>query len=136
MPSQLAGDGGPPTKWSFSSAVTTNSVFAVVILSALRRAKNFPKALSYVRVGDVAVDHRHAALQHRGQISQTLRGRGIERIWEARIAFGILDHIAVEVLDRTARRDLRLDIGIAEQCTEALILNPAVGWGCPVCDVR
>ena len=39
-PSHPAGDGGPPTKWSFSSAVTTNSVFAGVIPSRVSRSKN------------------------------------------------------------------------------------------------
>jgi hypothetical protein len=46
MPSQPAGDGGPPTKWSFSSAVMMKSVFSLVIPSLARRAKNWPKALS------------------------------------------------------------------------------------------
>jgi len=35
-----------PAKWSFSSAVMTNSVLSLVIPSAARRAKNLLKAAS------------------------------------------------------------------------------------------
>src|ERR687887_2629373 len=37
----------PPAKWSFSSAVTTNSVLCFVIPSFFSRAKNAPNASSY-----------------------------------------------------------------------------------------
>jgi hypothetical protein len=37
----------PPAKWSFSSAVSTNSVFCFVIPSRCRRAKKVANAWSY-----------------------------------------------------------------------------------------
>ena len=43
-PLQPAGDGGPPTKWSPSSAVITNSVLAGVIPCAASARKNVPNA--------------------------------------------------------------------------------------------
>jgi len=45
-PSQVAGVGEEPTKWSPSSTVTTNSVFDLLIPSSPRRLKNLPNALS------------------------------------------------------------------------------------------
>ena len=46
-PSQFAGVGGPPAKWSFSSDVTTNSVLRVEIPSRPSRSKKDANALSY-----------------------------------------------------------------------------------------
>ncbi len=43
-PLQLAGEGEPPTKWSPSSAVITNSVLALVIPALARPVKKVPKA--------------------------------------------------------------------------------------------
>ncbi len=45
-PSQFAGLGLPPVKWSFSSAVTTNSVLDLSIPSLASRVKNWPNAVS------------------------------------------------------------------------------------------
>jgi hypothetical protein len=41
---QFAGLGGPPTKWSPSSAVITNSVLALVMPALARPAKKVPNA--------------------------------------------------------------------------------------------
>ena len=46
-PSQFEGEGSPPTKWSFSSAVMTKSVFLDVIPSCCSRAKKSAKAWLY-----------------------------------------------------------------------------------------
>ena len=46
MPSQPAGLGDEPTKWSPSSTVNTNSVFDLLIPSAASRSKNCPNAAS------------------------------------------------------------------------------------------
>ena len=45
-PSQPAGDGGEPTKWSPSSLVNTKSVLLLSIPSAASRVKNLPNAVS------------------------------------------------------------------------------------------
>ena len=80
-----------------------------------------------MRIRNVAVNHRNAIFQHRRKIAQRLRSGRIERIRKAGVTFGILDHIAVEILDRSARRDLRLDIGVAEECAKAVIPTGFVG---------
>src|SRR5215831_407360 len=130
MPSQFAGLGGPPTKWSFSSGVTTNSVLSLVMPSLARRAKNLPKRgviflqlgdiagfagtegprtkAVVMRIGDIEVDHLHTGLQHHHSVAERLRRQRAESIRKARAAERVSDHVAVEVLHRAALRDHRL----------------------------
>src|SRR6516162_1252786 len=87
----------------------------VVVSFELSDIARFTRAVSaasgkmvVVRVGDVAIDDWHATLEHGGEIAQALRRGWVERIGETRVAAGVLGYIAVEILDRTAGRDLRL----------------------------
>ena len=81
--------------------------------------------LIVMRVGDIQIDDRHTRLEHRGRVSERLRGRRIKPR-KARIAMAVGDDIAIEVFDRTAGRNLRLDIGIAVERVEPDIASRLV----------
>ncbi len=83
------------------------------------------KVIAVVRVFDVAIDDRHARLEHCRQIAQRLRRRGIEA-WKARVACParpIRNGDAVEILDnhRGAMIERRCHIFVAEEGLEAII---------------
>src|SRR5215472_17602817 len=150
MPSQFAGEGGPPVKWSFSSAVTTKSVLLSEMpsLASKKLAKGlvinlqlldiarfaWPKGLFGCRkrntresgaavvvgVRNIAIDYRHARLEHRRKVTQCLRRRRAEprKPWVGWTGV-IGDNIAVEVRNRPLRGDLRLYIDVAKERGEA-----------------
>src|SRR5258708_4349015 len=78
-------------------------------------------------VGEVAVDGRDARLEHGRDVAERLRCRRVEQVGEAGIAMAVLDHVAVEILDRAARRNRRLHVLVAEQGVEADIAARLVG---------
>src|SRR6516165_11998838 len=82
-------------------------------IAGLPRAERDIVYVIIVRVGNIAIDHRHACLEHRRHIAQSLRRRWVEAR-EALIAAAVLDDVAVDVLDRPLRGNLWLDEFIAE----------------------
>src|SRR5260370_37406348 len=74
-----------------------------------------------VRVGDVGVHPRHARLEQRGDVAQSLRGRRIES-GKPGVAVGVRDGVAVQVVDRgPSAGDLRGDELVAVQRGKAAV---------------
>src|SRR5215831_2415895 len=73
-----------------------------------------------VGVRNIAIDYRHARLEHRRKVTQCLRRRRAEprKPWVGWTGV-IGDNIAVEVRNRPSRGDLRLYIDVAKERGEA-----------------
>src|SRR5437879_5159906 len=71
-----------------------------------------------VGVGEVCEGARHAVLMRGGGIAQRTRRRQAVEAGEADVAVGIVDDVAVEVLQRSARIDLWRDVLVAVERVE------------------
>src|SRR5579871_1116970 len=78
-------------------------------------------------ISDVEVDHRNARLQHGCRIAERLGCQRVEGIGEARMTELVSNDVAVEVLDRTARRDGRLYVDVTIEGLESDITVGFIG---------
>ena len=139
MPSQFAGVGVPPAKVVLVGSDDEQRVFlgnaggrqtgeelaeGDIILLGLRdiaglaRTESAGSAAVVMDVGDVGVDNVNTGFQHLRGIAERLGSGGIEGVRETRIAGCRLNDIAIEILDRTALGDHRLDMEVAKQGLE------------------
>ena len=140
--------GTPPAKWSFSSAVNTNSVLTWLIPSAASRVKNVcervvvrlerghvaclagtvrrPARMLVVRIGDVGIGDRDAVFLHVGDIGERDRRRHAVKAGEARrVGDRVDDRLAAQVVQDQAARpgpaDLRVHVLRAVERIEAVV---------------
>jgi hypothetical protein len=71
-----------------------------------------------VRVGNFEIDDRHTGLEHGQGITQRLRRPRVEEIGESGVIELVGNDIAVQIQDRAAGRDYRLNVDVAEQSLE------------------